>query len=184
MPLPKTAVACAVQASQRAGSSLREGAAFLARYLLSYAALGPAMSGQGPSPATLLPLPSAASRQPSIQSPMFEGSLTLEGELHGVLESLHTFYWCFPDVTVPSAPFHRTADGYANLWASCIADVALVPLLCYLECQRWLDAHDPAGADVDVQQLTLALQHFIVDRCLCNSQGTRLKDAQAQLGFK
>lgn len=58
---------------------MREGAAFLARYLLSCAALGQGTPGQGLNPATLLPLPSDASRQPTIQSPMFEGSLPLEG---------------------------------------------------------------------------------------------------------
>lgn len=59
---------------------MREGAAFIARYLLSYAAQGQGTPGRGPDPATLLPLPSDSSRQRTIQSPMFEGSLPLEGE--------------------------------------------------------------------------------------------------------
>lgn len=76
------------------------------------------------------------------------------------------------------------ADRYRAFSAGCVTRVALVPLLCYLECQRWLAAHDPGGADVDVQQFASALQQFTVDCCLCNSSGTRLTDPEAWLAYK
>lgn len=76
------------------------------------------------------------------------------------------------------------AEGFEEIFSSSVANVALVPLLCYLECQRWLAVHDPAGADVDLQQFERALQRCIVDRCMCNSKGVLLRNWHAQLGYK
>lgn len=76
------------------------------------------------------------------------------------------------------------ADRFEEIFSTSVASVALLPLLCYLECQRWLAVHDSAGADVDLQQFEQALQRCIVDRCMCNSKGVLLRDWHAQLGYK
>ena len=82
-----------VQASQSDPLSLRQGAAFLARYLLSYAvAFGEASPDGVLDPAALLPPPSFDSdwRQQIIDSPMLTNSLPLEGMLTHSMPGIST----------------------------------------------------------------------------------------------
>lgn len=174
-----------MQASEAQRRLLRERAALLARYLLSFAALGEANCGQQAGPVSYLPMPTDGPRQSIATSPVLLASVQPEGAPHvpGTLHLVLPVQGKQLEHAARASTLHGADINY-KVFGNRIAQLAVAPLLNYVECQHWLEANDPAGADVNVQQFTQAVQQHIVTRCLCSNEGALDASMEVQLGYR